>query len=43
MPEWKHRMPLILPGKLVNEWISPEGNPEELMAHAVTEMMFEKL
>ena len=35
------RMPLILPGELVNEWISPEGNPEELMAHAVTEMMFE--
>lgn len=36
------RMPLILPEKLVNEWIRPDVKPEELLPEALTEMMFEK-
>ena len=36
------RMPLILPGRLVNDWIRPDGRPEELLAEALTDMDFEK-
>ena len=36
------RMPLILSGKLVNEWIRPDVKPEELLPEALTEMVFEK-
>ena len=37
------RMPLIMPDKLVNEWIRPGVRPEELLPHALTEMVFEKV
>ena len=36
------RMPLIMPGELVNEWIRPDMKPEELMPYALTDMDFEK-
>ena len=31
------RMPLIMPEKLVNEWIRPDRKPEELLPEALTE------
>ena len=37
------RMPLIMPDQLVNEWIQPGVRPEELLPHALTEMVFEKV
>ena len=37
------RMPLIMPEKLVKEWIRPDANPEELLPYALTEMVFEKV
>ncbi len=37
------RMPLILPDKYINKWISPDMKPEELLGEALTEMMFEKV
>ena len=36
------RMPLIMPDRLVNEWIRPDGKPEDLLPYALTEMVFEK-
>jgi putative SOS response-associated peptidase YedK len=36
------RMPLIMPGEMVNEWIRPDTKPEELLPYALTEMDFEK-
>lgn len=33
------RMPLVLPGELVDEWIRPGGRPEALAGRAVTEMV----
>lgn len=36
------RMPLIMPEKLVNEWIRPDAKPEELLPCSLTEMSFEK-
>ena len=36
------RMPLILPEACINDWIRPDGRPEELMREALTEMVFEK-
>lgn len=36
------RMPLIMPGDYVNEWIKPDTKPEELIDVAMTEMVFEK-
>ena len=36
------RMPLIMPGKLVNEWIRPDVRPEELLPYALTDMVAEK-
>jgi hypothetical protein len=35
-------MPLIMPEKLVNEWIRPDASPEELLPYALTDMIFEK-
>ena len=37
------RMPLIMPERLVNEWIRPDVMPEELLPYAMTEMVFEKV
>lgn len=36
------RMPLIFPRETVRAWISPEGRPEDLVASALTDMVFEK-
>ena len=36
------RMPVILPRDLVNEWIRPEGFPDGVICHALTDMIFEK-
>ena len=36
------RMPVILPGNLVNEWIRPDGFPDEVIRQALTDMVFEK-
>ena len=37
------RMPLIMPGRLVEEWIRPDARPEELFGESLTEMVFEKV
>lgn len=37
------RMPLIMPGDCVNEWIRPDAKPEELVERALTEMVYEKV
>ena len=37
------RMPLIMPGDCVDEWIRPGAKPEELVEHALTEMVYEKV
>ena len=37
------RMPLIMPGDYVNEWIRPDVKPEELLDAAITEMYYERV
>ena len=37
------RMPLILPGEYVEEWIRPGAKPEELAEAALTQMVYEKV
>ena len=36
------RMPVILPASKVNEWIAPNGTPEETLKSALTDMILEK-
>ena len=36
------RMPLILPESAVDEWISPDGEPNKAVEKAVTEVVVEK-
>lgn len=36
------RMPVILPGALIEEWIRPDSNPGEIVQSAITDMVFEK-
>ena len=36
------RMPLILPQELTSEWIRPDADPDELVRHALTDMVIEK-
>ena len=36
------RMPLMLPESAVDEWISPEGKPEELVRLALCDIELEK-
>ena len=36
------RMPLMMPEKLVNDWIRPDARPEVLLGEALTRMTFEK-
>ncbi len=36
------RMPVILPGDLISEWIRPDARAEELLPYALTEMEFRK-
>lgn len=37
------RMPLIMPEHLIGEWIRPDARPEDLLGHALTDMVFENL
>ena len=37
------RMPLILPGEYVDEWIKPGAKPEELIEATLTDMAYEKV
>ncbi|MCH5278281.1 MAG: hypothetical protein J1E60_00650 [Christensenellaceae bacterium] len=36
------RMPVILPGDAVNEWIKIDSDPTSIVKEAMTEMIFEK-
>ena len=36
------RMPVILPGEMIDSWIQPDANPAELVKAALTDMVFEK-
>ena len=36
------KMPVILPKELISEWIRPEGFPEGVISHALTDMIIEK-
>ena len=36
------RMPLILPGTCVADWIRPDTDPKELLPLALTDMVYEK-
>ena len=35
-------MPLILPESVIDEWINPDGDPNEVVDKAVTELVIEK-
>jgi len=37
-----HRMPLMLPGEYVNEWIRPGAEPEEIARHAIEKVSYIK-
>ena len=37
-----NRMPLILPVSAIDEWISPDGEPNKVVDKAVTELVVEK-
>jgi putative SOS response-associated peptidase YedK len=36
------RMPLIMPKERIDEWISPDSKPEDLLSYALTDMIMEK-
>ncbi len=36
-------MPVILPREAVEKWIQPDGDPEEIIMDAMTDMVFEKI
>ena len=36
------RMPLILPDDVIDEWLKPDTNPDELLSYAVNDMIYEK-
>jgi putative SOS response-associated peptidase YedK len=37
------RMPLILPKELIDQWITPDSVPEEIVKHALTDVLAEKV
>ena len=37
------RMPLILPEEMTDAWISPEQKPEDIIRHAVTDLVMERV
>jgi putative SOS response-associated peptidase YedK len=37
------RMPLILPKELIDQWITPDSAPEDIIKHALTDMITEKV
>ena len=36
------RMPVMLPKEKIDEWINPATNPEDLLAHTLSDMIMEK-
>ena len=36
------RMPLILPERAIDEWISPSSEPNKIVGKAITELVAEK-
>ena len=36
------RMPVMLPKEMIRDWINPKNKPEELLPHALTDMVFDK-
>ena len=36
------RMPVMLPKDMIRDWINPKNKPEELLPHALTDMVFDK-
>ena len=36
------RMPLIMPGDMIDEWIRPDSRPEEMIRYAVTDMVMDR-
>jgi len=36
------RMPVILPAGLISDWIRPDGSPDGVICHALTDMIVEK-
>ena len=36
------RMPVILPGDMIDSWIQPDADPSVLVKIALTDMVFEK-
>ena len=36
------RMPVILPEDAVQDWIRPDGRPDEILRRALTDMVYEK-
>jgi putative SOS response-associated peptidase YedK len=41
--EIHNRMPLILPGEAIDDWIRPDGNPETIAKAALTDMICRKM
>ena len=37
------RMPLMLPGECVDQWIKPDTRPEDLLGAALTDMVCERV
>lgn len=37
-----NRMPVILPGDAIDDWIKPDADPEKIVAEALTDMVMEK-
>lgn len=37
-----NRMPVILPGEMIDDWISPSSDPSEIVDAALTDMIMEK-
>ena len=36
------RMPVVLPGETIMDWIQPDGDPAKMVKAALTDMVFEK-
>jgi len=36
------RMPVILPAGLISDWVRPDGSPDGVICHALTDMIVEK-
>ena len=36
------RMPVMLPENLINDWINPSSNPDEIIRYSLSDMVIEK-